>query len=190
MESPLQRSAAKSKLDPAVMTVIKGINSGNPGLAMFERCFTGSVKVVDNSKEVKKQLVMQYMSQILEMPLRSENSTIVTIMYNTDKVENLDVKKYAKQARGNEGIYVFGDLRTGFEILRDRIFGKKIESLQEDIYAEQLIATDEEERKEYTGSMVIDVNTGELVDAFEYDVSAGKISTEEIKSSENTKVKK
>ena len=190
MESPFQRSAAKSKLDPAVMTIIKLVNNGNPGLAMFERCFSVSIKAVDYNAEVKEQLIKQYMSQVLEMPLRTENKTIVTILYNTDNLDNLDVKKYARQAKGNEGIYVLGDLRSAFEILRDRIFGKKFENVQEEVHVEQPTITDEEERKEYTGSMVIDVNTGELVDAFEYDVSAGKVTTEKIKVNKNTKVKK
>ncbi len=190
MESPFQRSVAKSKLDPAVMTIIKLVNNGNPGLAMFERCFSVSIKAVDYNAEVKEQLIKQYMSQVLEMPLRTENKTIVTILYNTDNLDNLDVKKYARQAKGNEGIYVLGDLRNAFEILRDRIFGKKFENVQEEVHVEQPTITYEEERKEYTGSMVIDVNTGELVDAFEYDVSAGKVTTEKIKVNKNTKVKK
>lgn len=183
MESPIQRMLVKRKLDPAILAAIKVSNIGNPRLTLFKAGYRSFTKMSDDNIAIKEQLIHKYMSMVLDKPLKDDNESEVSIEYNVNQMKNAETKRHARNAKGKKGFYVYGDVRTRFETLRDKIFGKKLEVVEGEIISDGNTTTSSNNSGN-AERVIIDVDTNEVVDAFDLDFS--KIKSLEGKKQESS----
>lgn len=140
--NPIQVLLAKRKIDPAVLYAISEVDTVSPVLQILNGRFSRIQKGV--SEEAKTEALYKYMSSVLGKEVEDNGENKVSVVYNANGIDDVNFKRYARRAKGKKGFLVIGDVRSKLQLLRDKIFGTKLDKAEVEVLSE-------EDAKKYAG---------------------------------------
>ena len=84
------------------------------------------------------------MSSVLGKEVEDNGENKVSVVYNANGIDDVNFKRYARRAKGKKGFLVIGDVRSKLQLLRDKIFGTKLDKAEVEVLSE-------EDAKKYAG---------------------------------------
>ena len=179
MTNPIQRMLAKRKIDPAVLIAIKESDFKCDSLNLFKKSIELNYSDDINVDEIRTNTVKQYVAAVTGNELEVDGKNAFYVEYDVRNVSNPTMKRYARRTESIKNMLAIGDTRSVFEMLKDKIFGKKIEESE---IVEEFDSTRFENDSNVGQSSVVDsftldfeqVNstsekgTGKIVDAVDF----------------------
>jgi hypothetical protein len=105
----------------------------NDNLELFKKAVSDSYSNNMNLDELKNKSAKQYIAAVLGKEVEEDKENAFSIEYNVNQIDNSVMKRNARRAKGLKNMTVIGDVRSKLQVLRDQIFGRKIEEADIDI---------------------------------------------------------